>query len=152
MHQDPLSPEQRRIVEEAKKILARRHRRGSSLTSPQLTRDYLRLHLNELDHEVFGILHLDNQHQILADEVLFRGTIDGSAVYPREVIHECLKKGSAAIVIYHNHPSGVAEPSQSDRRITEQLIDKLQAIDVRVLDHLVVGNPGIVSFAERGWI
>lgn len=152
MHKDPLTPEQRATVEEAKKILARRFRKGSPLTSPYLTRDYLITHLAEIHHEVFGLLYLDNRHRVIADEVLFRGTIDGAAVYPREVVYECLKKNAAAVVLYHNHPSGDNEPSKADRNITDRIVDSLKAIDVRVLDHLVVGHNSAVSFAERGWI
>src|SRR5690606_16646651 len=115
-----------------------------------LTRDYLRARLGGYQSEVFACLYLDNQHRVLAMEELFQGTIDGAAVYPREVVKRCLHNNAAAVIFAHNHPSGVAEPSQADVSITNRLRTALNTIDVRVLDHVVVGRSEVVSFAERG--
>ena len=120
------------------------------LTSPTLTQDYLSLKLKGRKHEVFACLYLDNQHQLLDYQELFRGTIDGAAVYVREVVKETLARNAAAVIFCHNHPSGVAEPSQADVAITERLREALALIEVRVLDHIIIGASGNVSFAERG--
>lgn len=120
-----------------------------SLTSPGDSRDYVKLKLAEYEHEVFACLFLDQRHHVIAFEELFRGTIDGASVYPREVVKEAIKHNAAAVIFAHNHPSGNAEPSEADQRITKRLKDALALIDVRVLDHLVVGSE-VVSFAERG--
>jgi DNA repair protein RadC len=109
----------------------------------------LALHLGPLEHEVFACLFLDNRHRVIEYQELFRGTIDGASVHPREVVREAMRTNAAAVIFAHNHPSGVAEPSQSDLRITQRLKDALALVDVRVLDHFIVGS-GIVSFAERG--
>jgi len=126
--------------------------RGAALTSPTLVRDYLRSRLRHKTHEVFAALFLDNQHRLLIYEELFQGTIDGASVYPREVVKRALDHNAAALILAHNHPSGLAEPSQADRLITERLRDALGLVDIRVLDHLVVGDGETVSFAERGWL
>ncbi len=123
---------------------------GEALTSSEHTKTYLRLKLNSEPAECFMVLFLDNQHRMLAEEILFRGTIDGAAVYPREVMRSVFKHNAAAVIFAHNHPSGNAEPSQADIAITRKLKTALDTIDVRVLDHFVVGNPEVVSFAERG--
>ncbi len=123
---------------------------GEALTSSEHTKTYLRLKLNSEPAECFMVIFLDNQHRMLADEILFRGTIDGAAVYPREVMRSVFKHNAAAVIFAHNHPSGNAEPSQSDIAITRRLKTALETIDVRTLDHFVVGNPEVVSFAERG--
>ena len=130
--------------------LARRFRRGVSLSSPQLVREYLRISLAALEHEVFCVLLLDTHHRLLSCRELFRGTLDGAAVYPREVVKEVLKHNAAAVIFAHNHPSGVAEPSPADELITRRLREALSLIDVRVLDHLVVAGTALVSMAERG--
>jgi len=122
------------------------------LTSSELTRQYLRARLGHYEHEVFACLYLDNQHRVVTLEELFFGTIDGAAVYPREVVKRCLHNNAAAVIFAHNHPSGVAEPSQADVSITQRLKTALNTIDVRVLDHIVVGCSDTVSFAERGLI
>jgi len=122
-----------------------------SLTSPNDSRDYVKLQLAEYEHEVFAILFLDQRHHVIAFEELFRGTIDGASVYPREVVKEAIRHNAAAVIFAHNHPSGVAEPSLSDEKITTRLKSALELIDVRVLDHLIVGEE-VVSFAERGLI
>ncbi|MCG6507504.1 DNA repair protein RadC, partial [Vibrio parahaemolyticus] len=108
--------------------------------------------LRDRQREAFYILFLDNQHRVIRDEVLFEGTIDAASVYPREVVKRALHHNAAALILAHNHPSGVAEPSQADRRITQRLTDALALVDIRVLDHFVVGDGDVVSFAERGWI
>jgi len=138
------------ILDAARAILAHRVRRGAAISNPRHTRDYLRLHLAPHDHEIFAILFLDNRHRVIEFVPLFRGTIDGASVYPREVVKEALRRNAAAVILAHNHPSGVAEPSQADELITARLRDALALIDVRVLDHFVVTGDDVVSFAERG--
>lgn len=123
---------------------------GAELTSPVETRRYLSARLRHLPYEVFCCLFLDNKHRVIAFEELFRGTINGAAVYPREVVRRALGHNAAAVILAHNHPSGVAEPSQADRSLTDRLQQALTLIDVRVLDHLVVGEDEAVSFSERG--
>lgn len=125
---------------------------GVTLTSSGQMRDWLRLKLCGLEREVFMVLYLDNQHRLIAHETLFSGTINSVSVHPREVVKSALKHNAAAATLAHNHPSSVAEPSQSDRRITEKLQQALALVDVRVLDHFVTGSHDIVSFAERGWL
>jgi DNA repair protein RadC len=137
--------------------MARRHlgkalERGKPLTDPVATRKYLQARFRDLPHEVFACLYLDNRHRVIAFEDLFRGTIDGASVHPREVVRAALKHNAAALIFAHNHPSGVAEPSDADRRLTRRLADALALVDIRVLDHFVVGDGEVVSFAERGWI
>lgn len=122
----------------------------TSLTSSEMTREYLTAHFAGKPYEAFVVVYLDNQHRVITVEEMFRGTIDGAAVYPREVVREALKHNAAACIFAHNHPSGVAEPSGADRNITKRLKDALSVIDVRVLDHIVVGDQEVVSFAERG--
>jgi DNA repair protein RadC len=114
-------------------------------------RKYLQMQLRDRPAEVFAALWLDNQHRVLEFEELARGTIDGASVYPREVVKHALKVGAAAAIFAHNHPSGVAEPSAADRALTERLRAALALVDIRVLDHFVVGEK-VVSFAERGWL
>jgi DNA repair protein RadC len=140
------------VLEMARRHLAEQLARGDALTSPDLTRQYLLAQLRDRDHEVFACLLLDNQHRVLKYRELFRGTIDGAAVYPREVVKLALSHGAAAVILAHNHPSGVAEPSHADRALTDRLQQALGLVDIRVLDHLVVGDGHCVSFAERGWI
>ncbi len=140
------------VLEMARRHLSASMQAGDLLTSPQLVRDYLRAQLRHRQREVFAVLFLDSQNRLIAYEEIFQGTIDGASVYPREVVKQALARNAAAVIFAHNHPSGVAEPSQADRRITQRLQDALALVDVRVLDHLVVGEGEPVSFAERGWI
>lgn len=140
------------VLEMARRHLSASLESGDSLTSPDLVRRYLSAQLRHRSHEVFAVLFLDNQHRLRAFDELFQGTIDGASVYPREVVKRALAHNAAAVILAHNHPSGVAEPSQSDRRITERLKQALDLVGVRVLDHMVVGDGEVVSFAERGWI
>ena len=138
------------ILDCARRALAKRVRRGTGFTSPRVTADYLRVRLSTLDHEVFCVIYLTKRHQFIACEDLFRGTIDGASVYPREVLKAALKHNAAAVILAHNHPSGVPEPSQADLDITKQLKKALDLIDIRVLDHIIIGGGDTVSFAERG--
>ncbi len=130
--------------------LAAELQRGDSLTDPEAAGRFLALKLRHLPHEVFACLFLDTRHRVLAFEELFQGTIDGAQVHPREVLRRCLAHNAAAVILAHNHPSGVAEPSAADRAITQRLREALAMIDVRVLDHLVIGDGAPLSFAARG--
>ena len=140
------------VLEMTQRYLAETLKRGDALTSPQQTKLYLSSVLRDRQREAFYILFLDNQHRVIRDEILFEGTIDAASVYPREVVKRALHHTAAAVILAHNHPSGVAEPSQADRRITDRLRDALGLVEIRVLDHFVVGDGEVVSFAERGWI
>ena len=131
-------------------ILKQRHRAGRALSSPNDTRAYLRLKLAKRKAEVFGGFFLDNRHRVIEAVELFQGTIDGASVHPRVVVQRALEVNAAAVVFFHNHPSGVAEPSHADEAITRRLKDALALVDVRVLDHFVVAAGESVSFAERG--
>ncbi|MDA1300724.1 MAG: DNA repair protein RadC [Proteobacteria bacterium] len=126
--------------------------RGGAITDPGVTRRYLISRLRHHEREVFACLYLDNQHRLIEYEELFFGTIDGANVHPREVVKQVLKHNAAAVILAHNHPSGVSEPSQADQRITDRLRAALALVDVRVLDHMIVGDCEITSFAERGLI
>jgi DNA repair protein RadC len=140
------------VLEMARRHLHESMRRSDPFTSPQLARQYVTAQLRHRTHEVFAVLWLDNQHHLLGFQELFSGTIDGASVYPREVVKAALARNAAAAIFTHNHPSGVAEPSQADRHITERLVQALALVDIRVLDHLVVGEGEVVSFAERGFL
>jgi len=118
--------------------------------SPGRVREYLRLQMAHLSHEVFGVLFLDVQNRLIAFEEMFRGTLSQTSVYPREVVKRALALNAAGVVLSHNHPSGVAEPSKADEYLTQQLQSALALVDVRVLDHFVVAREGVISFAERG--
>jgi DNA repair protein RadC len=136
----------------AKRALTEQMRRDTLLNSPGKVRDFLRLQLGHLPHEVFFALFLDAQNRLIAAEELFRGTLTQTSVYPREVVKRALAVNAAGVVLAHNHPSGVAEPSRADEMLTRTLKDALQLVDIRVLDHLIVGHAGIMSFAERGLV
>ena len=125
-------------------------RTADVLSSPQQTRKFLQLHLGSRDREVFSCMFLDSQHRMIRCDDLFLGTLDGAAVYPREVVVRALQYSSAAVIFAHNHPSGVAEPSGADRRITQRLQAALELLDIRVLDHIIVGRGREFSFAEEG--
>ncbi len=139
-------------VELATRYLEERIRRSDALTSPAHTSQFLCARLRSRPHEVFACLFLDNRHRVISFEEMFRGTIDGASVHPREVAKRALELNAAALIAAHNHPSGVAEPSRSDRAITSRLRDALALVDVRLLDHFVIGDGEVVSFAERGWL
>lgn len=123
---------------------------GESIRSPGDTETFLKHKLGHLGHELFCCIYLDNRHRVLAFEELFRGTIDGTSVYPREVVKSALTHNAAAIILAHNHPSGIAEPSQADERITQRLKAACDLVDIRVLDHLVIGHGTATSLASRG--
>ena len=125
---------------------------GESLRSPADTEAFLKAHMRDLDHELFCCLFLDNRHRVLSFSKLFRGTIDGTSVYPREVVKEALAINAAAVILAHNHPSGVAEPSQADERITQRLKSALDLVDIRLLDHLIIGDGDATSLARRGLV
>lgn len=142
-----------RTIREALILLEHQLREpGVAFTSSHAVRDWLRLQLATLEHEEFTALFLDNQHRLIAHETLFTGTINHLQVHPREVVKAALKHNAAAMLVAHCHPSGHAEPSEADRRITERLKQALDLVDIRLLDHLVVGGMEIVSLAERGWL
>lgn len=138
------------VMEMSRRHLYEEIQRGDALTSPGSVRRYLKSQLLGLPHEVFACLFLDNQHRVIAFEELFRGTLDSASVYPREVVKRALAHNAAALILTHNHPSGVSEPSQADLMLTRRLKESLALVDIRVLDHLVVGDGEPVSFAERG--
>ena len=135
------------------KMLARcKLRKGNKLTNPPSVHRCLQTLLLDYPYEVFGTLLLDNRHKLIAFDELFRGTLDGAAVYPREVIKHAITHNAAAVILVHNHPSGDPEPSDADKHLTRRLKEALGLVDVRVLDHVVVGYDGYTSFAERGWL
>ena len=138
------------VLEMSRRYLREELQETNLLNSPQATCQYLTARLSGYPYEVFACLFLDNRHRLLEYEELFRGTIDGASVHPREVARRTLQHNAAAVIFAHNHPSGVAEPSQSDLRITARLKEALELFDVRVLDHLVIGQGEITSFAQRG--
>jgi DNA repair protein RadC len=145
-------PEQK-ILREASAILERTLRRpGAALTSPELVADYLKFNIATRPYEVFVVLFLDNQHCLIESKELFRGTIDGASVYPREVVKEALQLNASAVILAHNHPSGIAEPSQADHNITRKLKEALALVEIRTLDHIVIGGTAHMSFAQHGLI
>ncbi|MBY8057062.1 DNA repair protein RadC [Vibrio fluvialis] len=138
-----------RVLDAAAEILAARGLRGDQYCNPDATKTYLSCKLRHYEREVFAVMLLNNQHQLIAFEELFYGTIDAASVYPREVVKAALKANAAAVIFAHNHPSGDATPSHADKQITQRLKEALALVDIRVLDHIVVGDSAI-SFAERG--
>ena len=142
----------RAVLELHLRWLETRLKREGPITSPAHTSRYVVSRLRGRANEVFAALFLDNRHQVIAFEELFQGTVDGASVHPRVVARRALTLNAAALVACHNHPSGVAEPSLADRAITGRLRDALALVDVRLIDHFVVGDGEVVSFAERGWL
>ena len=140
------------VLEMGRRHLAASIQRESALESPQAVRDFLKAKLRHELHEVFACLFLDTKHRVLAFEVLFYGTIDGASVYPRQVVKRALANNAAALILTHNHPSGVAEPSQADKILTERLKEALALVYVRVLDHFIVGDGEPLSMVENGWM
>jgi DNA repair protein RadC len=138
------------VLEMSRRALGEEMRSGDALNSPRAVRDYLQLLLRGRGQEVFMVIFLDAQHRVLAAEELFHGTLTQTSVYPREVVKRALHHNAAATILAHNHPSGVAEPSQSDQLLTDALKQALALVDVRVLDHFIVAGAGCLSFAERG--
>lgn len=137
-------------VEIARRQLSETMQAGPSLASPKATRDFLSARLRDLEHEMFCVLFLDKRHRLIKYEELFRGTIDGASVHPREIVKLALQRNSAAVIIAHNHPSGIAEPSQADELITQRVKEALALVDIRLLDHIIIGDGAGVSLAERG--
>ena len=140
------------ILDAASSLYYRDLVRGECLGSPKDAMAFVSYRLSRRECEYFAVLFLDNRHRIIAFEEMFRGTIDGASVHPREVVKAALGHNAAAVILAHNHPSGMAEPSGADRTLTQRLAEALKLVDVRVLDHFVVGGREIISFAERGWI
>ncbi|MDO8925302.1 MAG: DNA repair protein RadC [Sideroxyarcus sp.] len=140
------------VVEMARRALQEEMRTGDALNSPRAVREFLQLLLHARQQEVFVAIFLDAQHRVVATEELFQGTLTQTSVYPREIVKRALHHNAAAMIFAHNHPSGVAEPSDSDRLLTEELKRSLALVDVRVLDHFIVAGAGCLSFAEKGWL
>ncbi len=143
--------EHRDVIAEAKRIYSYSLQKGRKIDNPSQASDAIQSRLRDKHHEVFACLYLDSQHRILAFEELFRGTIDGAVVHPREVVKEAIALNTKAVVFAHNHPSGDPEPSQNDIQITKKLTSALALVDIKVLDHLIIGD-SVVSFSERGLI
>ncbi len=137
-------------VEIARRQMSETLRSGPSLSGPRATRDFLSAQLRDREHEVFCCLYLDKRHRLIQFEELFRGTIDGASVHPREIVKLALQRNAAAVIVAHNHPSGIAEPSQADEMITQRVKEALALVDIRLLDHIIVGDGTCVSLAERG--
>jgi DNA repair protein RadC len=140
------------VLEMSRRALKEQMASGDALNSPQAVREYLQLLLRSRQQEVFVVIFLDAQHRVLASEELFHGTLTQTSVYPREIIKRALFHNAAAVILAHNHPSGVSEPSQADQLLTKALKESLALVDVRVLDHFIVAGASILSFAERGLI
>ncbi len=140
------------VIALALAVLKQRYRPRREIQSPHDIVDLLRLKLTGRHNEAFGIVYLDTRHRLIAMNELFNGTVDGAAVYPRVVVQQALEKNAAAVILFHNHPSGVAEPSEADRGITRKLNRALGLVDIRLLDHIVVTDGEGISMAERGWI
>jgi DNA repair protein RadC len=140
------------VLEVAEDILRRKLERQGFIGSPRDSAEFLRMRLGHLLHEEFHAVWLDNRHQVLAIDKLFTGSIDGASVHPREVVRKALQHNAAAVIFAHNHPSGNPEPSAADRAITARLREALELIDIRLLDHIIVGAQSTTSLAERGWI
>ncbi len=140
------------IIRKAREVMSRKVRRGTSMSSPQVVRDFLSIKLGTLEHEIFCVLLLDSRFRLIEFVELFRGTIDGASVHPREVVKLALSKNAAALVVAHPHPSGVAEPSVADEQITRQLKAALDLVQIRLLDHVVIAGGVAISLAERGLV
>ena len=140
------------ILEAARQVIEQKMQRGAEFTSPVVVKDYLRAKLAGFEHEVFAVLFLDTRHRLIDYVEMFRGTIDAAEVHPREVVKQALRLNAAAVIVSHNHPSGNPEPSAADRVLTKRLREALSMVDVRVLDHIIVGGTKTTSFAERGLI
>jgi DNA repair protein radc len=140
------------IAELARRYFSLRVQEEDSLLSPDMTREFLQSQLADEEREIFIVIFLDNQNRVLKHSRLFSGTLSHVEVHPREIVREAIKVNAAAVILAHNHPSGNAQPSKSDRLITERVVKSCQFMDIRVLDHLVIGRGEYVSFAERGWI
>jgi DNA repair protein RadC len=144
----PATPEE--VLACAREGIERRYRRGRKMDSPACSAQFLTHRLAEREHEVFVLLMLDNRHRLIECVEMFRGTIDGASVYPREVVKESLRLNAAAVIAAHNHPSGVCEPSQADQILTRRIREALALVDIRLLDHIIVAGSDTVSLAQRG--
>lgn len=145
--------DQQNIISQALAILETQlQRRPYAMTSPEVVKTWLRLHLHPQTRECFMVLYLDNRHRLIASETISMGTFNATVVYPREVVIQALHHRSAAVVIAHNHPAGDPTPSESDRTLTDKLVNALDMVGIRVLDHLIIGDGEPVSQAERGWL
>lgn len=142
---------EQQIITLALRISKSKLTKGDLMTSPELVKTYIQQKLINEPHEVFGAMFLDNKHRVIDTKDLFFGTVDSASVYPRVVVKTALEKNAAAVIFYHNHPSGVSEPSHADRMITDKLKSALELVDIKTLDHFVVGET-VCSFAERGWL
>jgi len=138
------------ILEAARQVIDQKMQRGAELTSPAAVKKYLRIKLAGFEHEVFAVLFMDTRHRLIEYREMFRGTIDGASVYPRELVKEALRCNAAAVIVSHNHLSGNPEPSAADRTLTERLKQALGLVDVRVLDHVIVAGSSTTSFSGRG--
>ena len=140
------------VLQAAQRVLAGQMRGCEALTSPQVVRDFLRVKLGTLEHEVFGVIHLDAQNRVIDYVEMFRGTVSQTSVYPREVVRDALLRNSCALVLVHNHPSGAARPSRADEVLTQTLKQAAALVDVRVLDHFIVAGDSVNSMAEQGLV
>jgi DNA repair protein RadC len=138
------------VLQAAQRVLLERVRNLELLSSPEAVKDFLRVRLGTLEHEMFAVIHLDAQHRVIEYVEMFRGTVTQTSVYPREVVKEVLARNTASVVLVHNHPSGAAQPSRADEALTQTLKSALALVDVRVLDHMVVAGPSVLSMAEKG--
>jgi DNA repair protein RadC len=144
----PAQPEE--VLSAAQRVLLGRIRNTDVMSSPAVVRDFLRVRLGHLEHEMFAVVHLDAQNRLIEYVEIFRGTVTQTSVYPREIVKDALARNSAAVLLVHNHPSGTVQPSRADEALTQTLKAALALVDVRVLDHLVVAGAEVLSFAERG--
>lgn len=138
------------VLQAAQRVLMERVRNRELLSSPEAVKDFLRMRLGTLEHEMFAVIHLDAQQRVIEYVEMFRGTVTQTSVYPREVVKEVLARNSAAVVLVHNHPSGAAQPSRADEALTQTLRAALTLVDVRVLDHMIVAGPQVLSMAQFG--
>jgi DNA repair protein RadC len=147
----PVSEAEQETIDEAIKIINRQWQRGQALTTPADTIRYLKVLIGHKEHEVFVMLMLDNRNRAICYREMFTGTIDGASIYPREIVKQALADNAAAVILAHNHPSGIADPSLADQRITKRVKDALALVDIRVLDHVIIGEKSM-CFSERGLI
>ncbi len=137
------------LIQSARQCILDRFKSGFKISSPACAEEYVQTMLSDHEHEIFAVLFLDNRHQVIDYQEMFRGTVDGTSVYPREVVKEALARNAAAVLLVHNHPSGIAEPSSADQAITRRLKSALELVDIRIIDHLIVGQT-VTSMASRG--
>ena len=140
------------ILDAARRVIDQKMQRGTEFSSPAVVKEYLRTKLAGFEHEVFAVLFLDTRHRLIEYVEMFRGTIDGAEVHPREVVKAALQYNAAAVIFAHNHPSGNPEPSAADRALTQRLKEALTLVEVRTLDHVIVAGDQTTAFAERGWL